>query len=149
MSDGGGRSLALRAGVLAAMNDNGCLHLTNFKAAKGTEPYKIVHAFFVACTSYEARSYKVRSLLCSLRRCTHIYLYLYIYMYDCTMCTLVPAVISSIFRLRFLDGSLSASLVCISNRLLSFVFIYNSRHPTLFVISLTFVTVQIFKTYLV
>lgn len=41
------------------MNDNGCIHLNNFKAAKGTNPYKIVHAFFVACTSFEARRYKV------------------------------------------------------------------------------------------
>lgn len=43
----------------AEMNDNGCIHLNNFKAAKGTNPYKIVHAFFVSCTSYEARRYKV------------------------------------------------------------------------------------------
>lgn len=41
------------------MNDNGCIHLNNFKAAKGTNPYKIVHAFFVSCTSFEARRYKV------------------------------------------------------------------------------------------
>lgn len=44
------------------MNDNGCIHLNNFKAAKGTNPYKIVHAFFVSCTSFEARRYKVSSL---------------------------------------------------------------------------------------
>lgn len=41
------------------MNDNGCIHLNNFKAAKGTQPYKIVHAFFVSCTTAEARKYKV------------------------------------------------------------------------------------------
>lgn len=41
------------------MNDKGCVHLNNFKAAKGSNPYKIVHAFFVSCTSFEARRYKV------------------------------------------------------------------------------------------
>ncbi|XP_047529813.1 ubiquitin carboxyl-terminal hydrolase nonstop [Vanessa atalanta] len=46
------------------MNDSGCIHLNNFKAAKGTNPYKIVHAFFVSCTSYEARRYKATSCLC-------------------------------------------------------------------------------------
>ncbi|XP_063825048.1 ubiquitin carboxyl-terminal hydrolase nonstop isoform X2 [Ostrinia nubilalis] len=46
------------------MNDNGCIHLNNFKAAKGTNPYKIVHAFFVSCTSLEARRYKATSCLC-------------------------------------------------------------------------------------
>lgn len=46
------------------MNDmNGCIHLNNFKAAKGVNPYKVVHAFFVACTSQEARMYKVSSNL--------------------------------------------------------------------------------------
>lgn len=46
------------------MNDNGCIHLTNFKAAKGTKPYKIVHSFFVACTSADARKYKATACLC-------------------------------------------------------------------------------------
>lgn len=38
---------------------HGCLHLNNFKAAKGTRPYRLIHSFFVACTSSEARKRKV------------------------------------------------------------------------------------------
>ena len=42
-----------------AMSAHGCLHLNNFKAAKGTRPYRLIHSFFVACTSSEARKRKV------------------------------------------------------------------------------------------
>lgn len=41
------------------MSDHGCIHLNNFKAAKGIQPYRIIHAYFVACTTAEARSRKV------------------------------------------------------------------------------------------
>lgn len=45
------------------MSDHGCIHLNNFKAAKGIQPYKVIHAYFVTSTSTEARVRKVR---CSL-----------------------------------------------------------------------------------
>lgn len=42
------------------MSDHGCIHLNNFKAAKGIQPYKVIHSFFVTSTSTEARVRKVR-----------------------------------------------------------------------------------------
>ena len=36
-----------------------CQHLTTFKQAKGTEPFRIVHAHFVSCVSAESRKRKV------------------------------------------------------------------------------------------
>lgn len=45
------------------MSDHGCIHLNNFKAAKGIQPYKVIHAYFVTSTSTEARIRKVRPLL--------------------------------------------------------------------------------------
>ncbi|XP_018352017.1 PREDICTED: uncharacterized protein LOC108754309 [Trachymyrmex septentrionalis] len=41
------------------MSDHGCIHLNNFKAAKGIQPYKVIHSFFVTSTSTEARVRKV------------------------------------------------------------------------------------------
>jgi len=41
------------------MSDHGCIHLNNFKAAKGIQPYKVIHSYFVASTSTEARIRKV------------------------------------------------------------------------------------------
>ncbi|KAK2714746.1 ubiquitin carboxyl-terminal hydrolase 22-like [Artemia franciscana] len=46
------------------MNNNGCTHLSNFKAVKGTQPYRLVHAYFVACPSKEARKRKAKSCVC-------------------------------------------------------------------------------------
>lgn len=46
------------------MSDHGCIHLSNFKAAKGIQPYRIIHAYFVACTTAEARSRKVCACVC-------------------------------------------------------------------------------------
>jgi len=46
------------------MSDHGCIHLNNFKAAKGIQPYRIIHAYFVACTTAEARSRKVCVRVC-------------------------------------------------------------------------------------
>lgn len=45
------------------MSDHGCIHLNNFKAAKGIQPYKVIHAYFVTSTSTDARVRKVRSLI--------------------------------------------------------------------------------------
>lgn len=41
------------------MSDGSCQHLTAFKQAKGTEPFRIVHAHFVSCVSAESRKRKV------------------------------------------------------------------------------------------
>ncbi|KAJ8664475.1 hypothetical protein QAD02_006137 [Eretmocerus hayati] len=46
------------------MSEHGCIHLNNFKAAKGIQPYKVIHSFFVASTSHEARVRKAISCLC-------------------------------------------------------------------------------------
>lgn len=45
------------------MSDHGCIHLNNFKVAKGIQPYKVIHSYFVTSTSTEARVRKVRSCL--------------------------------------------------------------------------------------
>ena len=50
------------------MSDHGCIHLNNFKAAKGIQPYKVIHSYFVTSTSTEARVRKVRlSFSCVIR----------------------------------------------------------------------------------
>ncbi|KAK0174005.1 hypothetical protein PV328_007125 [Microctonus aethiopoides] len=46
------------------MSDHGCIHLNNFKAAKGIQPYKVIHSYFVTSTSAEARIRKAVSCLC-------------------------------------------------------------------------------------
>ncbi|XP_066995037.2 ubiquitin carboxyl-terminal hydrolase 22-like [Anabrus simplex] len=46
------------------MNENGCVHLNNYKAAKGTQPYELIYTYFVACSSAEARKIKGFSGLC-------------------------------------------------------------------------------------
>ncbi|GLH06105.1 hypothetical protein R5R35_010104 [Gryllus longicercus] len=51
------------------MSEHGCIHLSNFKAAKGTQPYKVIYAYFVACTSTEARKRKAFSCYCYICRC--------------------------------------------------------------------------------
>ncbi|PSN30985.1 Ubiquitin carboxyl-terminal hydrolase 22 [Blattella germanica] len=52
------------------MSDHGCIHLNNFKAAKGIQPYRIIHAYFVACTTTEARIRK--ALACFCHTCNNI-----------------------------------------------------------------------------
>lgn len=49
------------------MSDHGCIHLNNFKAAKGIQPYKVIHSYFVTSTSTEGRVRKVRLLLPRVR----------------------------------------------------------------------------------
>ncbi len=43
----------------ARMTFNGCSHLNAFKASKGTEPFRILHQYFVSCSTAEARKRKV------------------------------------------------------------------------------------------
>jgi len=57
------RSDRRRRSYQPEMNDHGCIHLNNFKAAKGIQPYKVIHSFFVTSTSTEARIRKV-TLVC-------------------------------------------------------------------------------------
>nr|CAD7462492.1 unnamed protein product [Timema tahoe] len=47
------------------MSENGCIHLNNFKAAKGIQPYKTIYSFFVSYTSPESRKRKAR-VKCSM-----------------------------------------------------------------------------------
>ncbi|XP_075231487.1 ubiquitin carboxyl-terminal hydrolase nonstop isoform X2 [Lycorma delicatula] len=46
------------------MSENGCVHLNNFKAAKGVQPYRTIYSFFVTCTTPEARKTKWRYCYC-------------------------------------------------------------------------------------
>jgi ubiquitin carboxyl-terminal hydrolase 22/27/51 len=46
------------------MTFNGCTHLNAFKASKGTEPFRILHQYFVSCSTDEARKRKAHSCLC-------------------------------------------------------------------------------------
>ncbi|XP_074648440.1 ubiquitin carboxyl-terminal hydrolase 22-like [Tubulanus polymorphus] len=43
---------------------SGCQHLTAFKAAQGTDTFKIVHDHFVSCTTPQARKRKATSSFC-------------------------------------------------------------------------------------
>lgn len=54
-------SVSKRLGGLQKMTSNGCQHLSAFKAAQGTEPFRIIHAHFIACTSADALRRKVWS----------------------------------------------------------------------------------------
>uniref|UniRef100_T1ITV3 Ubiquitin carboxyl-terminal hydrolase n=1 Tax=Strigamia maritima TaxID=126957 RepID=T1ITV3_STRMM len=46
------------------MSTNGCAHLSSFKAAKGSQPYRLIHSSFVACSSVEERKRKAHSCIC-------------------------------------------------------------------------------------
>ena len=43
------------------MSLHGCEHLTSLKAANGVRSFYIIHSYFIACSSTEARRVKVRS----------------------------------------------------------------------------------------
>ncbi|XP_059477248.1 ubiquitin carboxyl-terminal hydrolase 22 [Neocloeon triangulifer] len=43
----------------------GCPHLRDYKNAKGYQAYRLIHAYFVSCTSAEARRRKANSGVCS------------------------------------------------------------------------------------
>lgn len=46
------------------MNTKCCPHLSVFKATKGLEPFRIIHTYFISCTSREARKRKAKSCVC-------------------------------------------------------------------------------------
>ncbi|XP_014670712.1 PREDICTED: ubiquitin carboxyl-terminal hydrolase 22-like isoform X2 [Priapulus caudatus] len=48
------------------MNLDGCAHLRSFKTRKGTEPFRIVHSYFIIAASQEARKRKANSCYCHM-----------------------------------------------------------------------------------
>ncbi|KAK7111323.1 hypothetical protein V1264_010978 [Littorina saxatilis] len=46
------------------MSLHGCEHLTSLKAAYGIQPFYIIHSYFIACSSIEARRVKAKSCFC-------------------------------------------------------------------------------------
>jgi len=40
------------------MSGDGCVHLKEYKSVKGYQAYRLIHAYFVSCTSAEARRRK-------------------------------------------------------------------------------------------
>lgn len=63
----GSRTLGRCSGQrhLRTMSDsNGCVHLSAFKSSKGTETFRIIHSYFVACRSLEARKRKACWSIC-------------------------------------------------------------------------------------
>jgi hypothetical protein len=45
------------------MSGNGCVHLKEYKSVKGCQAYRLIHAYFVSCTSAEARRRKASNML--------------------------------------------------------------------------------------
>ncbi|XP_045105886.1 ubiquitin carboxyl-terminal hydrolase 22-like isoform X3 [Portunus trituberculatus] len=48
------------------MSMEGCVHLSEFKSTKGTQPFRIIYSFFVFCTSKAARQQKAKWCVCSV-----------------------------------------------------------------------------------
>ncbi|CAB3372912.1 Hypothetical predicted protein [Cloeon dipterum] len=48
------------------MANDGCVHLKEYKSVKGFRTYRLIHAYFVSCTSAEARRRKADSCICSI-----------------------------------------------------------------------------------
>lgn len=46
------------------MSAHGCAHLTSLKNTKGTQSFRIIHSYFIACTSEEARRKKAKNCVC-------------------------------------------------------------------------------------
>lgn len=46
--------------ICEIMSMEGCVHLSEFKSTKGTNPFRLIYSFFVFCTSKAARLQKVR-----------------------------------------------------------------------------------------
>ncbi|XP_050390499.1 ubiquitin carboxyl-terminal hydrolase 22 isoform X3 [Patella vulgata] len=46
------------------MSVHGCQHLSAFKAAKGTDPFRIIYSYFIVCPSADARRIKAKSCVC-------------------------------------------------------------------------------------
>uniref|UniRef100_A0A0N8D386 Ubiquitin carboxyl-terminal hydrolase n=2 Tax=Daphnia magna TaxID=35525 RepID=A0A0N8D386_9CRUS len=94
------------------MSAHGCLHLNNFKAAKGTRPYRLIHSFFVACTSSEARKRKAKSCLCHVcqRRGPRLHACLHCIFFGCYGAGHIQA--HSQQRKHFLAVDLTYGVVC-------------------------------------
>ncbi|XP_068082564.1 ubiquitin carboxyl-terminal hydrolase 22-like [Anabrus simplex] len=46
------------------MNENGCIHLNDYKSLRGTKTYEMIYTHFIACSSAEARIRKASSAFC-------------------------------------------------------------------------------------
>ncbi|XP_023932520.1 ubiquitin carboxyl-terminal hydrolase 22-like [Lingula anatina] len=57
------------------MSFSGCQHLQAFKAAHGTQSYRIIHKYFIAALSTEARLRKARSCVCHTCKTTTVRLH--------------------------------------------------------------------------
>ncbi|XP_067671199.1 ubiquitin carboxyl-terminal hydrolase 22-like isoform X1 [Haliotis asinina] len=67
------------------MSVDGCSHLSSFKAAKGTEPFRFIHSYFIACTTADTRRQKAKSCLCHTCRkhCVRLHACLYCVYFGC------------------------------------------------------------------
>lgn len=61
------------------MSAHGCTHLTHFKSTKGTHPFRIIHAYFIACISEDARKKKAKSCICHTCNCHSLRLHACLY----------------------------------------------------------------------
>ncbi|KAF4517421.1 hypothetical protein B566_EDAN005030 [Ephemera danica] len=59
-------AILLSVAIVLEMSVDGCTHLKNFKASKGLKPYRLIHAYFITCTSAEARLRKAHSCCCTV-----------------------------------------------------------------------------------
>ncbi|XP_013792247.2 ubiquitin carboxyl-terminal hydrolase 22-B-like, partial [Limulus polyphemus] len=53
------------------MSSHGCAHLTSFKSVKGIQSYRVLHAYFVAGITEEARKKKAQTCFC--HTCHHTF----------------------------------------------------------------------------
>ncbi|KAK2149381.1 hypothetical protein LSH36_454g00029 [Paralvinella palmiformis] len=51
------------------MSRHGCRHLCDLKASKGTESFKIIHKYFMSCSSAQARRRQARNCVCHTCKC--------------------------------------------------------------------------------
>ncbi|XP_033631005.1 ubiquitin carboxyl-terminal hydrolase 22-like [Asterias rubens] len=54
--------------LLPTMSLSGCPHVGNFKAAKGSTPYRLIVSYFVSCSTSTAVKRKARACLCHVCR---------------------------------------------------------------------------------
>lgn len=48
------------------MSMEGCVHLSEFKSSRGTQPFRLIYSFFVFCTSKAARQQKAKWCVCAV-----------------------------------------------------------------------------------
>lgn len=55
------------------MSGDGCAHLKEYKSVKGYQAYRLIHAYFVSCTSAEARRRKASTRLPPCKGVCHFF----------------------------------------------------------------------------